>query len=299
MSLEVPVVEIEPDWEEWDGSSPFWIHCIAGSVAGVTEHAATYPLDTVRTHIQVCASCMHNNNHNNTATTGPFSNNTLAVRTGTKTKVLSANALLRSSTATASTTANLPLGMWQTIRYLVSEPVLPHAAATNTNAVVAAGWIRLWRGVQTILIGCVPAHALYFSSYEIVKTTFTTNDPKTGQDQLSTLGSSLAGAAATFTHDLIMTPLDTVKQRMQLGHYNGVMQAFQDIFKHESFHAFYRSFPITLVSNIPYGMIMVTTHETCKEAWKKHPDRPADMATVLVFSSVAGFTASAFMIPLD
>jgi Mitochondrial carrier protein len=38
--------------EEWDGSSPFWIHSIAGSVAGVVEHTAVYPLDTVRTHIQ-------------------------------------------------------------------------------------------------------------------------------------------------------------------------------------------------------------------------------------------------------
>ncbi len=29
--------EIEEDWEEWDGRSPFWIHCVAGSLAGVSE----------------------------------------------------------------------------------------------------------------------------------------------------------------------------------------------------------------------------------------------------------------------
>ena len=46
------VVQLDEDWEEWDGRSPFWAHCMAGSLAGVAEHAAIYPLDTVRTHIQ-------------------------------------------------------------------------------------------------------------------------------------------------------------------------------------------------------------------------------------------------------
>jgi len=45
-------VVLDEDWEEWDGRSPFWAHCVAGSLAGVAEHAAIYPLDTVRTHIQ-------------------------------------------------------------------------------------------------------------------------------------------------------------------------------------------------------------------------------------------------------
>jgi hypothetical protein len=30
-------LDIEEDWEEWDGRSPFWIHCVAGSLAGVSE----------------------------------------------------------------------------------------------------------------------------------------------------------------------------------------------------------------------------------------------------------------------
>jgi len=27
----------DADWGEWDGQSPFWIHCVTGSLAGVTE----------------------------------------------------------------------------------------------------------------------------------------------------------------------------------------------------------------------------------------------------------------------
>ena len=44
---------MEEDWEEWDASMPFWIHCVAGAMAGLMEHVMTFPLDTLKTHLQV------------------------------------------------------------------------------------------------------------------------------------------------------------------------------------------------------------------------------------------------------
>ena len=50
--------EIELEWEEWDGKSPWLHHCVAGSIAGVAEHTLLYPIDTVKTHMQsYCADC--------------------------------------------------------------------------------------------------------------------------------------------------------------------------------------------------------------------------------------------------
>jgi solute carrier family 25 iron transporter 28/37 len=40
------------DWEDRSSSTPFWKHAVAGSVAGITEHTCTYPLDTIKTHMQ-------------------------------------------------------------------------------------------------------------------------------------------------------------------------------------------------------------------------------------------------------
>jgi len=194
--------------------------------------------------------------------------------------------------------------MWQTIRYLVSEPAAAVATAPSTTVttttnpsskVLTAGWTRLFRGVQTILIGCIPAHALYFSSYEMVKSAFLNKE--TGE--LSTTGSSLAGAAAVTSHDLVMTPLDTLKQRLQLGHYAGVAHAVRKITAGEGYIALYRSFPITLASNVPYGMIMVSTHEACKQmAYDRNIHRP-QWQIVLGSSSIAGLVASALTTPLD
>jgi solute carrier family 25 iron transporter 28/37 len=305
--------DVDEDWEAWDGRSPFWVHCVAGSLAGVVEHTAIYPLDTVRTHIQVCAGCIWKQSPSSSASgVANEANNAISqkfLETGSSS---SSNWLVRSTVANNSAAQQrLPLGMWQTIRHLMSEPVVmasvEQAATISSSSStpgpnLVAGWTRLFRGVQTILIGCIPAHALYFSSYEAVKAIFSNGMVGTSDGGIfGTVGQdSLAGAAAVMAHDIVMTPLDTLKQRMQLGHYSGVAQAYLQVTRHEGKIALYRSFPITLASNIPYGMIMVSTHEACKHRFREAcPERTPAWQIVLAASSVAGLVASAITTPLD
>ena len=63
----------------------------------------------------------------------------------------------------------------------------------------------------------------------------------------------MAGASAAFCHDSIMTPADTIKQRLQLGHYQGMSDAVRKDLQNEGPVGLYRSFPITLLTNLPYG----------------------------------------------
>lgn len=165
------------------------------------------------------------------------------------------------------------------------------------------GATRLWRGVRTILVGCIPAHALYFSTYEIVKAA-TLDD----HGEVTAYGSALAGGAAVVSHDLILGPLDTVKQRMQLGYYNGLTDALTQMIRNEGSISLLRSFPITLATNIPYGMIMVGTNEVLKDQWTKtttidsdggHEHSELTLGVTLGASSVAGLVAAATTTPLD
>lgn len=73
-----------------------------------------------------------------------------------------------------------------------------------------------------------------------------------------------AGAVATLVHDSIMTPMDVVKQRLQLGYHNGIGDCVRAIMKTEGVKAFYISLPTTLFMNLPYGCIMVATNERLK-----------------------------------
>lgn len=335
----------DEEWEEWDGSSPFWVHCVAGSLAGVAEHTLVYPLDTVRTHIQVCAACNYNganavgNSAAKSAALAAMNESVAATGSSSTSTAAAVTRTMASSSKSAATTApigsvlqkaaasstitmtaqsnNHNLTMIQAIRQLMSQPLAlesratgtvgasstrtlksaAESAATTTTEAAAVvntvGISRLWRGVQTILIGCIPAHALYFSSYEMVKAA--TLD-KNGN--VTTYGSALAGGAAVISHDLILGPLDTVKQRLQLGHYRGLPHALSTMIRNEGAISLFRSFPITLASNIPYGMVMVGTNEFCKQQWSEDSGK-LTMGVTLGASALAGLVAAATTTPLD
>jgi len=335
--------EIDLEWEEWDGSSPFLHHCIAGSIAGVAEHTLLYPVDTVKTHMQAyCSTCPNNpvNIVSPNAATKP-------ICTGPPV----AAKLQTAANATANATANQghahPNGMWSTMSNLINHGHSQHHAVpspininkhasrksgtltlssntapsysgkgglnNSTNMQKTKGYSRLWRGVQTMTTGCIPAHALYFSSYEYTKSLLstTTISPTTGmsQTQLNTFGASVAGAISALCHDVIMTPMDTIKQRMQLGHYQSMGNAFREIMKSEGWNGLYRSFGITVLTNIPYGMIMVSTNEFLrnmmmdakreKMLMEQHQQQVLDIQTTMLAGCGAGMVAAAVTSPLD
>ena len=58
-------IPVDDDWEEYDASKgPFAVHMIAGSCAGLAEHFIVYPIDTMKTYLQVRYD---NNAHKNLA----------------------------------------------------------------------------------------------------------------------------------------------------------------------------------------------------------------------------------------
>jgi len=279
------------EFEEWDGTSPFWNHCFAGSLAGVSEHVIVYPIDTVKTHIQ-CTACPAKTS-SQISPAKSFEQVFEQVKTprGTATNKMNTSSTPRS-------------GFLTTMKHIMSPPTplpLTTTGATATSSAVSieqsVGFTRLWRGVNTVLIGCVPAHALYFSSYESVKYANLRSD-----GSLPYWAGLLAGAAAVIGHDIIMSPLDTIKQRLQLGHYPGFRQAALHMMKHEGMFSLYRSFPVTLLTNIPYGSIMVSTNEICKDYLSEHEGRRGQapsLSVCLLSSSMGGMVASFTTTPLD
>jgi solute carrier family 25 iron transporter 28/37 len=143
--------------------------------------------------------------------------------------------------------------------------------------------------------------------YEIVKAA--TLDER---GEVTAYGSALAGGAAVMGHDLILGPLDTVKQRLQLGYYKGLTDALSQMIRNEGAMSLLRSFPITLATNIPYGMIMVGTNEFLKDQWTRtstirsdggddhhHHHSELTLGVTLGASSAAGLVAAATTTPLD
>lgn len=203
--------------------------------------------------------------------------------------------------------------------------------SVSSNTTTSVGIQRLFRGVQSMFVGCIPAHALYFSSYEIIKTMSLeynqAHDLKHCHSTMTGTQAMFAGGVATVLHDLVMTPMDTMKQRMQLGHYNNLRDAFESIVKGEKsvetsvrsggegWKGLYRSFPITLVTNVPYGMIMMGTNEWLRGFLEhgmygvsqhshtvgehEHYEQPFHFSTIVLSGMGAGAIAAALTAPLD
>lgn len=156
----------------------------------------------------------------------------------------------------------------------------------------SSGMFRMWRGMPVTMAGCIPAHAMYFSVYESMKTSLRVDDP--GHHPVE---AAICGGVATMLHDIVMTPMDVVKQRLQLGYYRGVLDCVQRIASEEGVRGFLRSYPTTLGMNIPYAATVVATNESLKE-WL-NPDGTHDMRTYLLSGAGAGALAAAVTNPLD
>lgn len=138
-------------------------------------------------------------------------------------------------------------GLWSTVKTVY-----------NTTGIFST-----YRGVNVVALGAGPAHALYFSTYEGMKSIL---KPYTGQDDTHFLVASLSGITATIVHDGFMNPFDVVKQRLQMygSPYSGVRDAVQSSYAKEGIRAFYRSYGIQLCMNIPYTAFHFWAYENLK-----------------------------------
>lgn len=143
---------------------------------------------------------------------------------------------------------------------------------------------RLWRGISTMLTASLPAHAAYFSIYEFTKEELGGN----GSDH-SPFAAGASGVLGTLAHDAIMTPMDVVKQRLQLGFHSGVSDCLQCIVRTEGIGALFLSYPTTLVMNVPYAAIMVAANESFKRLL--NPSGEYNVKAFLVSGGGAGVIA--------
>jgi len=105
-------------------------------------------------------------------------------------------------------------------------------------------------------------------------------------------------ALGTMAHDMIMTPMDVCKQRLQLGnHKNNVFECACDIMRQEGPRAFLLSYPTTLLMNLPYAVVMGSVNEWIR--LRINPTGDHSLGSYMLAGAGAGLAASAVTNPLD
>lgn len=248
----------EYDWEVWDPRGiSFKNHMIAGICAGLSEHCLFFPIDTIRTNLQAF-------------------------------NVDAAH-------------EELHFRRKRGIRYFPENRRLLRRIVANQrkiklnyiNESLKKDGIRiLWRGILPAICACIPAHALYFPVYEYTKRSLSSKDGK-----VRFYASALAGSAASLVHDAVMTPLDVLKQRIQLGIYPNTRTALTSVIRNEGVRALYSSYGTTLLMNLPSATILVAINDALKN-WL-NPDGRQNIPVFLVCGFVGGATGACIACPID
>lgn len=235
----VPINEEVTDcdqMESHDGLS-FGQYMLAGSVAGMVEHMAMFPVDTLKTRMQMLAGA--------------------------------------------------------------GGSIYPTVARELSSILQKEGLLGLYRGIGAMGLGAGPAHAVYFSLYEVCKEKFGGNIK--GHHPVA---HAAAGIIATIGSDAVFTPMDVIKQRLQLtgSPYAGLADCTKRILREEGFKAFYASYRTTVVMNAPYTVAHVTTYEAAKKMLISiSPEKASEEGIIvhLTAGGAAGALASAVTTPLD
>jgi solute carrier family 25 (mitochondrial iron transporter), member 28/37 len=210
----------------------FYQYMAAGSVAGVVEHCAMFPIDTLKTRMQA-----------------------------------------------GSPPCRPPLGL--------------RAALFTENPAM------LYRGLSAMVLGAGPAHAVYFYVYELSKRLLSVN-----QNPNNPLIHASSGILATVASDAVFTPMDTIKQRLQLDNspYKGVMDCVRTVRREEGIGAFFKSYRTTVVMNAPFTAVHFATYEAAKRMLVEVSPESAEEERLVVHATAgaaAGAIAAAVTTPLD
>jgi len=232
----IPAGPIQVDEYDYEGLAPnasLTNNMIAGAFAGIAEHTVMYPVDLLKTRMQI----------------------------------------------------------------INPSPSALYTGITNALQTIARveGARGLWRGVNSVVIGAGPAHAVYFATYEAVKQGMGGNDT----DQHTPLAAATSGACATIASDALMNPFDVIKQRMQVhgSTYKNIAECATQVWRAEGLRAFYVSYPTTLAMTVPFTSLQFMAYESLSKVI--NPGQRYDPVTHCVAGGVAGGIAAGFTTPLD
>ena len=155
-----------------------------------------------------------------------------------------------------------------------------------------------YRGIGAMGLGAGPAHAVYFTVYENCKRVFSGGDPN------NSVAHAASGVCATVVSDAVFTPMDMVKQRLQLSNspYKGVLDCVKRVLRDEGFKAFYASYRTTVLMNAPFTAVHFATYEAAKRGLMEvSPESANDEQWIAhaTAGAAAGALAALVTTPLD
>jgi len=107
----------------------------------------------------------------------------------------------------------------------------------------------------------------------------------------------LAAIVGEASQVLVRNPFELVKQNMQLGKYKSVKEAIADIYKSNGLKGLYRGYFVTVLREIPFGLIQYPLYEFCKVKFKKSGE--LSFFVICKSGAIAGGISALLTTPID
>ena len=186
----------------------------------------------------------------------------------------------------------LPIDIIKTHKQVSTKYISSTDVVTNLRK-SSGGMRNFWKGASVMSLGSAPAHALFFSMYELLNHHLILKD----NSEYHIPKHALIGIICSFFHDLIIVPCEAVKQRCQISNLKP-SEVAREMLRKEGVKSFWRSFPVTFLMNFPYQAAVFATNESLKTLFAKHKVTHS-FWTHFFCASLAGLAACFLTMPLD
>jgi len=166
----------------------------------------------------------------------------------------------------------------------------------------AGGFSRIYSGIGPAALGSAPNAALFFVTYEWMKSTIPKQIGKMDESfdgshdpRVHMAAASMGEVAAC----LVRVPVEIVKQRRQADHTQTSLSIVRHTLAKEGPMGFYRGYLTTVLREIPFSLIQFPLWEWLKKSWSRWQGRPVDPIQSAACGALAGGVSAGLTTPLD
>ncbi|XP_062522739.1 mitochondrial S-adenosylmethionine carrier protein-like isoform X3 [Corticium candelabrum] len=159
----------------------------------------------------------------------------------------------------------------------------------------SGGFRGMYAGLASVVVGSAPGAALFFCTYELLKTVCI---PHITQQQAPFLY-MVAACCGEIVACGVRVPVEVVKQRTQANLYSSSFQCLIHTIKSEGIRGLFRGYATTVVREIPFALVQYPCWEFFKRKWSSYQSHLVSPVQGALCGAVAGGLSAAVTTPLD
>ncbi|XP_019633926.1 PREDICTED: S-adenosylmethionine mitochondrial carrier protein-like [Branchiostoma belcheri] len=159
----------------------------------------------------------------------------------------------------------------------------------------SGGFRGIYSGLGSAAVGSAPGAAVFFVTYEFVKSLTGSLLP----ESLAPVSHMIGASAGEVGACIVRVPVEVVKQRAQANPGHSSYSVLRRTVTQEGFRGLYRGYLSTVIREIPFSFVQFPIWEFLKKSWSNRQGKLVDPWQGAVCGAISGGFSAAVTTPLD